>query len=283
MSAIHLPATWDVPNVAVGVANRSGIMQVGGTPLLHGDPNHRFRIASVAKLFVAYVMLVANEEGSISLDDPAGPEGATVRHLLAHTAGYAFDGDNTIAAVGQRRIYSNTGIEVAARYLEQQTGMPYGDYLRDAVLTPLGMQSTTLKGSPAWGIHSTVSDLAKFVAELLAPTLIAAQTLRGAVFVQYPGLRGIIPGVGRFNPCDWGLGFERNFGRAGHWSGTSFSMESFGHFGGSGTFLVVDPVLECGVICLTDRQFGDWALQVWPPFCDALVDELRSAAGASIA
>jgi len=269
--------------VAVGVANRSGIVRVAGSPMLHGDPDRSFRLASVAKLFVGYVMLIAHEEGSISLDDAAGPEGATVRHLLAHTAGYAFDGDHTIAAVAQRRIYSNTGIEVAARYLEDRTGMPYADYLRDAVLTPLRMTATTLKGSPAWGIHSTVTDLAAFVAELLAPTLITPGTLRDAIGVQFPGLRGIIPGVGRFNPCDWGLGFERNFGRAGHWSGTSFSADSFGHFGGSGTFLVVDPALDCGVICLTDRQFGDWALQAWPPFCDAVVAELRSAAGATIA
>ena len=279
VSAIHLPAAWDVPHAAIGVAGRSGIVNIGGELLLHGDPDHRFRIASVAKLFVAYVMLIAHEEGSISLDEAAGPEGATIRHLLAHTAGYSFDGETPIAAVGQRRIYSNTGIEVAARHLEQRTGMPYGDYLRDAVLEPLAMTNTSLKGSPAWGIHSTVSDLARFVGELLAPTLVAAGTLRDATSVQFPGLRGIIPGVGRFIPCDWGLGFERNFGRAGHWSGTSFGTSAFGHFGGSGTFVVVDPDLDCGVICLTDRQFGDWALAAWPPFCDALVSELRNAPG----
>lgn len=281
MSAIHLPRTWDVPDAAACVANRHGIVTIDGTAMVHGDTEYRFRIASVAKLFVAYAMLIAHEEGSIHLDEAAGPEGATVRHLLSHAAGYSFDGDTPIAPVGQRRIYSNTGIEVAAHHLEARTGITYGDYLHDAVLAPLGMASTTLKGSPAWGIYSTVADLTRFVGELLSPNLVAPETIRDATSVQFPGLRGIIPGVGRFDPCDWGLGFERNFGRAGHWAGASFSADAFGHFGGAGTFLVVDPQLDAGVICLTNREFGDWALAAWPPFCDAVVGELRSAPAGS--
>ena len=275
MTAFDLIATWGVPNAAVAVADRVGVVEVHGTRYSYGDPDHRFRIASISKLFVAYSALIAVEEGTITLDEPAGPAGSTVRHLLSHAAGYGFTGPETIAPVGRRRIYSNTGIEVFAEHLAQRSGIPFAEYLNDAVLAPLGMTSTELRKSPAHGIHSTVNDLVPFVRELLAPTLVSPTTLADAVAVQFPGLAGIVPGVGRFDPCDWGLGFERNLGKPGHWSGTAFSRESFGHFGGSGTFLVIDPMIGRGVVCLTDREYDDWALEAWPVFCDTLVGELR--------
>ena len=92
--------------------------------------------------------------------------------------------------------------------------------------------------------------------ELLAPTLVDAATLAEATTVQFPGLAGIVPGFGRMDPCDWGLGFEIRDGKAPHWTATANSPATFGHFGGSGTFLWVDP--DAGVACaaLTDRDFG---------------------------
>jgi CubicO group peptidase (beta-lactamase class C family) len=232
----------------------------------------------VSKLLAAYAGLVAVEEGTISLDDPAGPPGSTVRHLLSHAAGYGFTGPETVAPVGRRRIYSNTGIDVFAEHLSSQSGMPFAEYLRDAVFAPLGMTASELRGSAAHAVHSTAIDLVRFARELLRPTLISPATLAEALQVQFPGLAGIVPGVGRFDPCDWGLGFERNLGKPGHWSGSAVSPESFGHFGGSGTFLVIDPTLDIGIVCLTDREFDAWALEAWPPFCDAVVSEVRAAA-----
>jgi CubicO group peptidase (beta-lactamase class C family) len=275
VGAFDLLSAWGASNIAIAVTDRDGITSNSKGALAHGDLDRRFRIASISKLFVAYAALIAVEEGTITLDDPAGPTGSTVRHLLAHAAGYGFTGQEAIAAVGRRRIYSNTGIEVFADYLADRSGIAFADYLREAVLEPLGMAATELRKSPAHGIHSTVNDLARFARELLAPTLVSRATLDAAVQVQFPGLAGIVPGVGRFDPCDWGLGFERNFGKSGHWSGTAFSTSAFGHFGGSGTFLVVDPTLDRAVICLTDRDYDDWALDAWPVFCEALVVELR--------
>jgi CubicO group peptidase (beta-lactamase class C family) len=51
------------------------------------------------------------------------------------------------------------------------------------------------------------------------------------------------------------------------------SPRTFGHFGGSGTFLWVDP--DAGLACalLTDREFDDWALEAWPRLSDAVLDE----------
>mgnify|MGYP003350823480 CR=1 FL=1 len=277
MRAFGLIASWGVQRAAVGVVDRSGLATVDGTPLLHGDARLRPRIASVTKLFTAYVGLIAVEEGSIDLDEPAGPEGATVRHLLSHTAGYGFSGDAVISPPGKRRIYSNTGIERFADHLATRTGIPFGHYLAEAVLEPLGMRDSELRGSPAFGLHSTLADLAQFAAELLEPRLIAHSTLDEAVRVQFPGVSGILPGVGRFDPCDWGLGFERNLGKPSHWSGMRISRESFGHFGGSGSFLAVDPTIGRAIVCLTDREYDKWALEAWPIFCDAVVDELAPA------
>lgn len=278
MSPFDRLDSWGAPNAAAALTDAEGIVRLDGAPACVGDLDRPFRIASVAKLFVAYAALVAVEEGSIALDEPAGPPGATVRHLLAHAAGYGFTGHEVIAAVGRRRIYSNTGIEVFAEHLAQRTGIAFGDYLDEAVLQPLGLTMSTLRGSPAYGLHSTVNDLLRFARELLSPTLISAGTLVEAVRVQFPGLPGVLPGVGRMEALDWGLGFERNFAKPGHWSGTRFSPVSFGHFGGAGTFLVIDPELSIGLVCLTDREFDAWALEEWPPFCDELVDAFRAGA-----
>jgi CubicO group peptidase (beta-lactamase class C family) len=219
-------------------------------------------------------MLVALEEGTVDLDEPAGPPGATLRHLLAHASGLPVDGEEPIAEAGRRRIYSNTGIEVAARLLEERAEMPFGEYFAQAVVAPLGLAGR-LAGSPAYGYRGPLDDLLRLGRELLAPTLVAAETLAEAASVQFPGLSGVLPGLGRREPNDWGLAFELRDAKSPHWTGARNSERTFGHFGASGTFLWVDPDagLACGV--LTDRRFGDWAKEAWPVFSDAVLAELR--------
>ena len=51
----------------------------------------------------------------------------------------------------------------------------------------------------------------------------------------------MIPDLGRFDPNDWGIGFELKDGKQPHFSGTLTSPRTFGHWGGSGTFIWVDP------------------------------------------
>ncbi len=97
----------------------------------------------------------------------------------------------------------------------------------------------------------------------------APETFAAATHVAFPGLVGVVPGVGRFDPCDWGLGFELHDGKAPHWMAPSHSPATFGHFGGAGTFLWVDPVVELAAVVLTDREFGPWALAAWPAFSEA--------------
>lgn len=272
MTPLEVVDGWDVPAAGIRVVRADGL-DVG-----HGRTGERLRIASVTKLLTTYALLIAVEEGAVELHDPVDPPGATLRHLLAHAAGYGFDAaDGLIARPGSRRVYSNRGIEEAALHLERAAGMPFGVYLAEAVLDPLGMAATELRGSPAHDLHSTVDDLARFARELLSPRLLAPQTLEEAFTVQFPGLAGVVPGVGRFDPCDWGLGFERNFGRPGHWAGAAVSSRTGGHFGGSGSFLWVDPVRGLAVACLTGREFGPWALAAWPPLCDAVIERYGAA------
>jgi CubicO group peptidase (beta-lactamase class C family) len=269
LEALQVTASWPVPAVAAGVARAGGII---GTV---GEVDRRWRLASVTKLITALAALVAVEEGTVDLDEPAGPPGATLRHLLAHTAGYPFEGDTPVARPGARRIYSNTGFEVASALVEERSGIAFADYAREAVLAPLGMRATAFDdGSAAAGAHGTLADMLRLGRELLAPTVVDRATLAAATSVQFPGLPGIVPGIGRMDPCDWGLGFELRDGKRPHWTPTTGSPATFGHFGGAGTFLWVDP--DAGIACaaLTDREFGRWALDAWPPFGDAVLAEL---------
>ena len=91
--------------------------------------------------------------------------------------------------------------------------------------------------------------------------------------MQFPGLSGVVPDLGRFDPNDWGLGFELRDAKSPHWTGTRNSARTFGHFGGSGTFLWVDPEAGLACCCLTDLEFGPWAKEAWPRFSDAVLAE----------
>ena len=172
----------------------------------------------------------------------------------------------------RRRIYSNAGIEAAAALVEARAEMPFAAYLRAAVLDPLGLTGE-LRSSPAWGYVGPLDDLLALGRELLAPTLVAPETLAEATTVQFPGLAGVLPGFGRMEPNDWGLAFELRDEKHPHWTGTRNSPRTFGHFGAAGTFLWVDP--DAGLACcvLTDREFGDWAKDAWPRLGDAVLDE----------
>ncbi len=91
--------------------------------------------------------------------------------------------------------------------------------------------------------------------------------------MAFPGLAGVLPGFGRQDPNDWGLGFELRDRKRPHWTGASNSERTFGHFGASGTFLWVDPVAGVACGCLTEREFGDWAKEAWPRLADAVLAE----------
>jgi len=263
--ALALIDTWSADQAAAAVLGPAGILAT------RGDRERVFRWASVTKIATALAVLVQVDRGEIGLDEPAGPPGATVRHLLAHASGLPFEGMTPIAAPGTRRIYSNGGFDTLGALVADRAGRPFEAVLGELVLEPLRMRSTTLRERPSQGLHGPLDDLVALAGELLTPTLLRPATFRLATSVAFPGLVGQLPGVGRFDPLDWGLGFELRDGKVPHWTGSRNSPATFGHFGGAGTFVWVDPVARLATVVLTDREYDAWALEAWPPFSDAVL------------
>ncbi|MDX1875907.1 serine hydrolase domain-containing protein [Mycolicibacterium sp. 120266] len=165
---------WAVPGCAVVAVDRHGVVfshrfgfadLVAGTPV---EPQHRFEIGSISKVFTSMVMLRLARRELIRLADPVGavldwlPEplrGAdiTIERLLNHTAGLvagvdalpdelgqaaAFGGEVSPAEPGTFFHYSNLGFILAGLVARQVSGRPLPDLVRDEILRPLGMTST---------------------------------------------------------------------------------------------------------------------------------------------
>lgn len=147
------------------------------------DTSTVFRIASMTKSFTALAILQLRDAGKLSLDDPAEryvPElktlryptsdapRITVRHLLSHAAGFPEDnpwGDQQLSASeadlsrmmrggipfsngpGLAYEYSNFGFAILGRIVVNVSGKPYARYIRERVLIPLGMTSTTMEAA----------------------------------------------------------------------------------------------------------------------------------------
>jgi CubicO group peptidase (beta-lactamase class C family) len=254
---------WPCQNVAVAVT--------GAVEATHGEVERRYPWASVSKLATTVAMLVAAEEGIVDLDEPAGPPGSTFRHLLAHASGLPFDHGSPIARPGARRVYSNYGFEVAAALVAERAAMPFPEYFAHV----WGDTTAVLTGSAGSGVEGTLDDLLALARELREPTRIVQETLDEARTVQFPGLVGVLPGFGRQEPNDWGLGLELRDAKHPHWTGARNSPRTYGHFGRSGTFLWVDPDANVALACLTDLAFGDWAADAWPRLSDSVLQELE--------
>lgn len=269
LDALEAVSSWPVHTASAAVVCPGGVLAT------YGPVDQVFALASVTKPIAAMAVLLAVEEEAVSLDDPADDDvvpGATLRHLLAHASGLAPERMMRAAGPGERRIYSNVGIELAGRLIEAATEMPFAEYLHEGVCAPLRMTNTTLAGSPARDGRSTVNDLAKLAQELLRPgRVLHTSTVAEATSVQYPGLRGVLPGFGPRDPNDWGLGFEIRSAKSPHWTGSRNSPRTFGHFGQSGTMLWVDPVADLALVALADEPFGAWAAAAWPALSDAVL------------
>lgn len=268
----HL-SSWPADNVSAVI--------VGKHRAEYGDLERVYELKSVTKLLAAYSFLMAVEEGALELDQPAGPGGSTVRHLLAHASGVAFGEKKAQKKPEERRIYSSAGFDWLADILEEESGISIADYAREGVFAPLGMNNTEIYGSPGHDGRTTVADLSAFANELLAPTLLAEETVREAFAVQYPDLIGIVPGYGMQKPNPWGLGFEIKGDKSPHWTGDTMPGTTVGHFGMSGTYLWAVPSWDdhalagTAMVALTDRDFGDWAKPLWQETNTAIANELQ--------
>lgn len=270
MNAFSVLSEWPVGRVSAGVLRPDGTLEFSG------DPRASFDLASVTKPLTALAIMVAVEEGIVSLDEPIGPPGVTMRHLLSHASGLAPDQRRLLTEPNQRRIYSNSGIELAADAVATAADMDFATYLAEAVAEPLGMTATALTGSPAHGASSCVADLMAVAADLLRadPLLLDRATVDEMTSPAFGDLPGILPGYGLQEPNEWGLGVEIRGRKRPHWTGSTNSPRTFGHFGRAGTFIWIDPDARTACVVLTDREFGEWAQTRWPLLSDAVLAEV---------
>ena len=135
-----------------------------------------FRIASITKAFTFTAVMQLLEQGKIDLNADVNhyldfripltfPQPITMHHLLTHSAGFEERGEKSAAsspdklldpreylirnmparvrAPGLIYAYSNYGAALAGHAVEIVSGTPFGDYLAQRILEPLGMRHST--------------------------------------------------------------------------------------------------------------------------------------------
>lgn len=269
-------AAWPAAAAACVLVTQAGPVAVAG------DIERPLPWASVTKVVASLAVLEVVHTGRLSLDEPAGPEGSTVRHLLGHASGLAFGEPRTVDAPGRRRTYSNVGIDWVVGLAVERHGSPdAAALLRELVLDPLGMNATVLVGPPSSGAVGPVSDLSRLAYELLRPTVLAAGVVDLAATPSFLGLAGVLPGFGRQTPNDWGLGLEVRGSKSPHWLPPASSPSTVGHFGQSGSFVWADRPRGLAAACATGTPFGPWAAEAWPRDVDGWLALWDESAGSS--
>jgi CubicO group peptidase (beta-lactamase class C family) len=150
------------------------------------QPDTVFAIGSITKMFTAAAVGQLDEAGKLDIeatisnyfaDAPPDKANITIRQLLDHTAGLRpyhetegkgdFESMNQekalseilkrplLIAPGQGEEYSNSGYTLLALLIEQTSGQPYTEYIRENILIPAGMTSTGFWGENFEKIAST--------------------------------------------------------------------------------------------------------------------------------
>ena len=170
----------------------------------------RYSIGSISKQFTAAAILMLQEEGKLSLDDPVGKyipgltrgDEVTIRQILSHTSGYqdywpedyvmtpmlAPDSAQQILDTwakkpldfepGTKWQYSNTNYVIAGRIVETITGQPLMDFLTRRIFRPLGMNSV-------WNSDQTKltpADATAYYRHALGPLRVAPKEGRGWMY-----------------------------------------------------------------------------------------------------
>ena len=90
-----------------------------------------------------------------------------------------------------------------------------------------------------------------------ATDALGATTETESIRPYLPDLAGVVPGIGTFTPCPWGMGPEMR-GDKRHWMGDGLPT-SFGHFGMSGSLMLLNVEEGIGVVATSTEDFGPWA------------------------
>jgi CubicO group peptidase (beta-lactamase class C family) len=175
----------NVPGVAVAVIRAGKLAWSGGFGVKKNgeagavDSSTLFGAASLSKPVFTYAILKLREEKLIDLDRPLWnylpnadlPDSEqskqiTARHVLSHSSGlqnWRFQKTDRLEFAfkpGERFGYSGEGFYYLQRVLENITGRGFEEYMRERVLKPLGMTSSTYLWLPenesrvAWGHNS---------------------------------------------------------------------------------------------------------------------------------
>ncbi|HSL24775.1 MAG TPA: serine hydrolase domain-containing protein, partial [Acidimicrobiia bacterium] len=175
-----------IPGAAVAVVRDGQVLLAKGygyADLENGipvDPELTvFRIGSSGKMFTWTAVMQLVEQGKLDLGADINtylnfripdtyPQPITLEHLLTHTAGFeeswyetfTLDADEVLPAgewlaghiparvrpPGDSPAYSNYGAELAGYIVERASGQPYGQYLQEHILDPLGMAYSSATG-----------------------------------------------------------------------------------------------------------------------------------------
>ena len=146
--------------------------------------------------------------------------------------------------------------------------MPFADYFEHVWAMPLA-------GDAGSGAHGRSPTCSSSRASCSSRRASRSETLAEAACGAVPGPRRRPAGVRP--PVAERLGPRPRAPREQEAAldGARNSPRTFGHFGRSGTFLWVDPEAGLALACLTDRAFGDWAVDAWPRLADAVLEELQ--------
>lgn len=166
-------------------------------PALSATPEMRYSIGSISKQFAATAILLLQQEGKLSLNDPVGKyvsgltrgDEVTIREILSHTSGYQdyapedYPVASQLGQVSPRQIldqwatkpldfepgtqwqYSNTNYVIAGLIIEKVSGQKLFDFLGQHIFHPLGMKS-------AWDSDEkslTRTDAAPYMRNALGP------------------------------------------------------------------------------------------------------------------
>ena len=180
------------------------------SPAVPATPEMRYSIGSISKQFTATAILLLQEQGKLSLDDPVGKyipgltrgNEVTIREILSHTSGYQdyWPEDYTMTTMnhpetaqeiidtwgkkpldfepGTQWQYSNTNFVIAGRIVEVVSGENYWDFLKEHIFRPLGMKSV-------WNSDQhklTQADATPYYRHALGPLRVAPKEGKGWMF-----------------------------------------------------------------------------------------------------